>query len=59
MQAYVFGDQSGKCAAFLVNNNSRENAAVMFQNNSFQLPPKSISILPDCRTIAFNTAKAS
>ncbi|GMP72252.1 hypothetical protein CsSME_00030351 [Camellia sinensis var. sinensis] len=58
-EAYVFQGQPGQCAAFLVNNDGRNDVQVMFQNSSYELPRKSISILPDCKTVAFNTAKAS
>ncbi|KAK3012430.1 hypothetical protein RJ639_008332 [Escallonia herrerae] len=58
-EAYVFQGNSGECAALLVNNNDRNDAVVQFQNSSYDLPPKSISILPDCKTVAFNTAKVS
>ncbi|KDP24928.1 hypothetical protein JCGZ_24426 [Jatropha curcas] len=59
-QAYVFEAQGVGCAAFLVNNDS-SNATVQFRSNSFELLPKSISILPDCDTqnVAFNTAKVT
>ncbi|EXB60111.1 Beta-galactosidase 16 [Morus notabilis] len=58
-QAYVYGDyKSGDCAAFLVNNGSKD-AEVLFYNVLYQLPRKSISILPDCKAVAFNTAKVS
>ncbi|XP_050235162.1 beta-galactosidase 16-like isoform X2 [Mercurialis annua] len=57
--AYVFRESSGDCAAFLVNNNSRQDVKILFQNRSYELPPKSISILPDCKTITFNTAKVN
>ncbi|XAR62826.1 Beta-galactosidase [Bertholletia excelsa] len=57
--AYVFQAESGKCAAFLVNSNKRENVSVLFQNLTYELSPGSISILPDCKNIAFNTAKVS
>lgn len=57
-QAYVYHGDSGGCAAFLVNANGQK-ALVKFQNSTYDLPPKSISILPDCKTVAFNTAKAS
>ncbi|XP_017985007.1 PREDICTED: beta-galactosidase 6 isoform X1 [Theobroma cacao] len=56
-QAYVFEEGSGGCVAFLVNNDSTNNATLQFRNNSFELLPKSISILPDCQNIIFNTAK--
>ncbi|CAK9169228.1 unnamed protein product [Ilex paraguariensis] len=58
-EAYVFHGESGECAAFLVNNNSRQNVVVQFQNSSYELPPESVSILPDCKSVAFNTAKVS
>ncbi|PQM33125.1 beta-galactosidase 16 [Prunus yedoensis var. nudiflora] len=54
--AYVFQVQSGECAAFLVNKGPK-HATVLFQESSYQLSPKSISILPDCKKVAFNTAK--
>jgi hypothetical protein len=55
MQAYVFS-KSGECAAFLVNNESRD-VHVLFQNFLYEMPQNSISILPDCKTVVFNTAK--
>ncbi|KAJ7965526.1 Beta-galactosidase [Quillaja saponaria] len=58
-QAYVFKGNSEECAAFLVNDDGRRNVLVLFENSSYVLPPKSISILPDCRTVAFNSAKVS
>ncbi|KAJ9167194.1 hypothetical protein P3X46_021862 [Hevea brasiliensis] len=58
-QAYVFTGQAGECAAFLVNSDTQNSASVQFQNASYDLPPKSISILPDCKNVAFNTAKVS
>ncbi|KAK6939902.1 D-galactoside/L-rhamnose binding SUEL lectin domain [Dillenia turbinata] len=57
--AYIFKEDSGKCAAFLVNNDGRKNVQVVFQNSSYLLPRKSISILPDCKNVVFNTAKVS
>ncbi|KAF5467938.1 hypothetical protein F2P56_012142 [Juglans regia] len=58
-EAYVFKGKSEECAAFLVNNDKRSNATVIFENSSYELPPVSISILPDCKIEAFNTAKIS
>ncbi|XP_011003960.1 PREDICTED: beta-galactosidase 16-like [Populus euphratica] len=58
-QAYIFNAVSGECAAFLINNDSRNAASVPFRNASYDLPPMSISILPDCKNVAFNTAKVS
>ncbi|XP_057970690.1 beta-galactosidase 6 [Malania oleifera] len=56
-QAYVF--QGSGCAAFLVNNDGNNTATVQFQNRSFELLPKSISIIPDCETVTFNSAKST
>ncbi|EEF52642.1 beta-galactosidase 5 [Ricinus communis] len=55
-QAHVFS--SGRsCAAFLANYNAKSAARVMFNNMHYDLPPWSISILPDCRNVVFNTAR--
>ncbi|OVA06185.1 D-galactoside/L-rhamnose binding SUEL lectin domain [Macleaya cordata] len=56
-QAHVFSSKSGGCAAFLSNYNSESAARVRFNNMHYNLPPWSISILPDCRNVVFNTAK--
>lgn len=56
VQAYVFQMNSGECAAFLVNNGKRR-VNVHFNSFTYDLPQKSISILPDCNTTVFNTAK--
>ncbi|KAJ9166686.1 hypothetical protein P3X46_021396 [Hevea brasiliensis] len=58
-EAYVFRGNSGECVAFLVNNDMRKDVKVLFQNISYELPHKSISILPDCKTITFNTAQVN
>ncbi|KAJ7965525.1 Beta-galactosidase [Quillaja saponaria] len=57
-QAYVFKGNSGECAAFLVNGDDKD-VTILFQNISYDLPQKSISILPDCQIVAFSTAKVS
>ncbi|XP_042024656.1 beta-galactosidase 3-like [Salvia splendens] len=56
-QAHVYSSKSGDCAAFLSNYDTNSTAKVMFDNMHYILPPWSISILPDCKTVAFNTAK--
>ncbi|KAJ6775112.1 BETA-GALACTOSIDASE RELATED [Salix purpurea] len=58
-QAYIFEEKGAGCAAFLVNNDQKNNATVEFRNITFELLPKSISILPDCENIIFNTAKVN
>lgn len=56
-QAYVFRS-STECAAFLENSGPRD-VTIQFQNISYQLPGKSISILPGCKNVVFNTGKVS
>ncbi|GMI91294.1 beta-galactosidase 5 [Hibiscus trionum] len=55
-QAHVFSSRGGSCAAFLSNFHMKSAARVMFNNRHYDLPPWSISILPDCKHVAFNTA---
>lgn len=55
-QAYVYRSKSG-CAAFLSNFDSGSYAKVTFNGLHYDLPPWSVSILPDCKTTVFNTAK--
>lgn len=45
------------CAAFLANIDEHKSAHVKFNGQSYTLPPWSVSVLPDCRHVAFNTAK--
>ncbi|XWS24423.1 hypothetical protein CRYUN_Cryun28dG0100600 [Craigia yunnanensis] len=54
--AHVFSSMQGSCAAFLSNYHTKSAARVMFNNSHYNLPPWSISILPDCRNVVFNTA---
>ncbi|KAK1360624.1 Beta-galactosidase 5 [Heracleum sosnowskyi] len=56
-QAHVFSGGHGNCAAFLTNIDSNAAARVIFNNMHYDLPPWSVSILPDCRNVVFNTAK--
>lgn len=59
MQAHVFKSKSGACAAFLANYNQHSFAKVAFANGHYNLPPWSISILPDCKNTVYNTARVS
>ncbi|KAI8533042.1 hypothetical protein RHMOL_Rhmol11G0265300 [Rhododendron molle] len=56
-QAHVFSSESGDCAAFLSNYHIQTDARIRFNNMYYDLPPWSISILPDCKNVVFNTAK--
>ncbi|KAK0583000.1 hypothetical protein LWI29_032174 [Acer saccharum] len=55
-QAHVFSSESGHCAAFLSNYNRNSTLRVTFNRKHYDLPPWSISILPDCKNVVFNTA---
>lgn len=56
-EADVYEDTSGVCAAFIANMDDNDDKVVEFRNMSYHLPAWSVSILPDCKTVAFNTAK--
>lgn len=56
-EAHVYKTKSGACSAFLANYNQRSYAKVSFANKHYNLPPWSISILPDCENTVYNTAR--
>ncbi|CAO2840182.1 unnamed protein product [Amaranthus hypochondriacus] len=56
-EAHEFKSKSGACAAFLANYNPSSYAKVSYGNNHYNLPPWSISILPDCKNTVYNTAR--
>ncbi|XP_059431851.1 beta-galactosidase-like isoform X2 [Corylus avellana] len=56
-EAHVFKSKSGACSAFLANYDTKSSAKVSFGNAQYDLPAWSISILPDCKTVVFNTAR--
>ncbi|XP_060209913.1 beta-galactosidase-like [Lycium barbarum] len=58
-EAHVYRSKFGSCAAFLSNYDSKYSVKVTFQNRPYDLPPWSISILPDCKTAVYNTARVS
>ncbi|KAJ9538809.1 hypothetical protein OSB04_031542 [Centaurea solstitialis] len=53
---YKTGDDD-ECGCFLSNSNSTSDAIVDFKGASYDLPAWSVSILPDCKNEAYNTAK--
>ncbi|XP_030528805.1 beta-galactosidase 6-like isoform X2 [Rhodamnia argentea] len=57
LEAHVYNKSSNDCAAFLANYDSSQDATVQFNGNSYFLPAWSVSILPDCKTAIYNTAK--
>lgn len=56
-QAHVYYKSSNDCAAFLANYDGKVDANVTFNGISYFLPAWSVSILPDCKNVIFNTAK--
>ncbi|KAK3436282.1 hypothetical protein EUGRSUZ_C00898 [Eucalyptus grandis] len=56
-EAHVFTAESGACAAFLANYDPNYSVKVTFRGRQYDLPPWSVSILPDCKTAVFNTAR--
>ncbi|MQL82322.1 hypothetical protein Taro_014801 [Colocasia esculenta] len=59
LEAHVYRTETGACAAFLANIDSQSDAVVTFNGNSYHLPAWSVSILPDCKTVVFNTAQVN
>ncbi|CAN1149746.1 Beta-galactosidase 8 [Linum perenne] len=58
LEAHIYYKSSNSsCAAFLSNFDSKSDAKVEFKGNEYFLPAWSVSILPDCKNVAFNTAK--
>ncbi|KAI9114456.1 hypothetical protein K1719_014684 [Acacia pycnantha] len=59
LEANVYTDSSGGCAAFIANIDDKTDKTVEFRNASYHLPAWSVSILPDCKNVVFNTAKVN
>uniref|UniRef100_A0A8R7PXH9 Beta-galactosidase n=1 Tax=Triticum urartu TaxID=4572 RepID=A0A8R7PXH9_TRIUA len=57
-EGHVFETESN-CVAFLVNLDKHKTSNIQFGEASFQLAPKSISILSSCRRVVFETAKVN
>ncbi|XP_052197861.1 beta-galactosidase 10 [Diospyros lotus] len=55
----VYKEPSGACAAFISNMDDKNDTVIEFQNMSYHLPAWSVSILPDCKNVVFNTAKVA
>ncbi|XAR67166.1 Beta-galactosidase [Bertholletia excelsa] len=58
LEVHVFNTKSA-CAAFLANYDPANSAKVTFGNAQYDLPPWSVSILPDCKNVVFNTAQVT
>lgn len=59
LEVHEFKSKSGACAAFLSNYNTQYSSKITYRNMQYNLPPWSVSILPDCKSEIFNTAKVS
>ncbi|XVE48861.1 hypothetical protein DITRI_Ditri01bG0035800 [Diplodiscus trichospermus] len=46
---------TSNCAAFLANNDTKKAQTLHFRGQDYTLPVRSISILPDCKTVVYNT----
>ncbi|KAL5555224.1 hypothetical protein UlMin_037460 [Ulmus minor] len=57
LEADVYTDSTGACVAFLANVDDKNDKTVEFRNVSYHLPAWSVSILPDCKNVVYNTAK--
>ncbi|KAB2062184.1 hypothetical protein ES319_A10G136800v1 [Gossypium barbadense] len=53
----TLSESQSACSAFLANIDEHNTVTVTFRGKSYSLPPWSVSILPDCSNVAFNTAK--
>ncbi|KAG6496747.1 hypothetical protein ZIOFF_044619 [Zingiber officinale] len=47
------------CVAFLTNTNTKLDGTVKFKGADYFLPRHSISILPDCKTVVYNTQQVN
>ncbi|KAH9625859.1 hypothetical protein KSS87_009968 [Heliosperma pusillum] len=56
-EADVYTDSYGDCAAFLANMDNKTDRVVQFRNMTYHLPAWSVSILPDCKNVIYNSAK--
>lgn len=56
LKASVYSYQ-GKSVCFLGNANTSDAFTVEFENTNYTVPAWSVTILPDCFTEAYNTAK--
>ncbi|WCJ39872.1 beta-galactosidase 11 [Euphorbia peplus] len=50
-------EQPGECAAFITNNDTKKIQTINFRGKQYLLPPRSISVLPDCQTVVYNSMR--
>lgn len=56
-QGHIYSNGGNICAAFLANYDEKISMTVTYNGKSYYLPAWSVSILPDCKTVVYNTAK--
>ncbi|KAH9288853.1 hypothetical protein KI387_032970, partial [Taxus chinensis] len=56
LEAHLYYAESGTCSAFLANTDKTQDSVATFNGNKYSLPAWSVSILPDCKNVIFNTA---
>ncbi|MQM21984.1 hypothetical protein Taro_055029 [Colocasia esculenta] len=60
LEAHVYEKPgSDICVAFLTNKDPRIDSTVQFRGAEYFVPHRSISILPDCKTVVFNTQRVN
>ncbi|KAK4345455.1 hypothetical protein RND71_035631 [Anisodus tanguticus] len=55
LEITIYEKPGSDCAAFLTNNHTTNPATIKFRGKEYYLPEKSVSILPDCKTVVYNT----
>ncbi|XP_010535801.1 PREDICTED: beta-galactosidase 7 [Tarenaya hassleriana] len=56
--ATIYAMKEGS-SCFISNSNTTADALVSFQGNQYSVPAWSVSVLPDCKNVAYNTAKVN
>lgn len=56
-EGHIYTNGKDICAAFLANIDNKADATVHYNGQSYHLPAWSVSILPDCKNVVYNTAQ--
>ncbi|GLJ11179.1 hypothetical protein SUGI_0145700 [Cryptomeria japonica] len=59
LEAHLYYTDSRTCSAFSANTDKTKDLTTTFNGNTYSLPAWSVSILPDCKNVVFNTAKVT
>ncbi|KAI5080533.1 hypothetical protein GOP47_0003716 [Adiantum capillus-veneris] len=55
----VYTTADNQCCAFLSNKDQKKDAEISFNSGTYHIPAWSVSILPDCKNVSFNTAQVN